>query len=78
MASNFFEDDVGNKSSTRLMCLIALIAAIGFGYLTLIVPAVDRQTGIFITFGFLIAAFAPKTLQKYIELNHGGFLDKPK
>lgn len=60
----FFQEDNGNKSSMRLMSFTALIAGIVFALLT-ILRASDE--GIYITFGFLIAAFAPKALQKFAE-----------
>ena len=78
--SAFLEDDNGNKSSMRLMSMIALVAAIIFGYLTVKAggdvsaaagaagaAAATAVNGIYVTFSFLISAFAPKTIQKYIE-----------
>ena len=64
----FFEDDKGNLSSMRLMSFIALIAAIIFGVLTILIKDVNSGNGIYITFGFLLAAFAPKALQKFAEI----------
>ncbi len=69
---NFLQDDKGNASSMRLMCIMSLLAAIGFGYLTMSVIGTDHQTGVQITTLFLIAAFAPKALQKYIENSNYG------
>ena len=66
--SRFFQEENGKPSSMRLMSFVALLAAIAFGALTLLV--VDGDTageGVFISFGFLIAAFAPKALQKFAE-----------
>lgn len=55
----------------RAMSFIALVAAIGFGAVTLTQSGAGTEgihaEGIYITFGFLLAAFAPKTLQKYAE-----------
>ncbi len=48
----------------RLMGFTALIAAIIFGALT-ILGAGKGPEGIYITIGFLIAAFAPKAHQKF-------------
>jgi hypothetical protein len=64
---NFLEDDKGNKSSMRLMCLCSLFAAMIFGYVTITGGCTDRQTGVQITLIFVLAAFAPKAVQKYIE-----------
>ena len=63
----FLDEDAGQKSSMRLMCFISLIAAIGFGAITLLVKGPDGSTGLFITMGFLLGAFAPKALQKFME-----------
>lgn len=65
--SGFFEEDNRNLSSMRLMSFVALIAAIIFGVLTVLVKDVNESTGIYITFGFLLAGFAPKALQKFAE-----------
>lgn len=67
---NFLQDDKGNNSSMRLMCLISLCAAIVFGFIAL-THSSTNQNDIQITALFLIAAFAPKTLQKHIELKNG-------
>jgi hypothetical protein len=67
-AAGFFEDDVGNLSSMRLMCVIALVASIGFGLITTLHPAASQdENGLYITFAFLLGAFAPKALQKVVE-----------
>ena len=65
--AGFFEEDNGKISSMRLMSFIALIAAIIFGFLTILLKDVNATNGIYITFGFLLAAFAPKALQKFAE-----------
>lgn len=65
----FFLEDNGSKSSMRLMSFIALMAAIAFGALTLLNPTktINGTDGIYITFGFLLSAFAPKAVQKFAE-----------
>lgn len=65
-SSSFFQEDNGNYSSMRLMCFIALLAAIIFGFLTIQLKS-ENDTGVYITFGFLISAFAPKAVQKFAE-----------
>ncbi len=62
--STFFQEDNGNLSSMRLMCFVSLIASILFGILTIYTA---NQDGIIVTFGFLLGAFAPKTVQKFAE-----------
>jgi hypothetical protein len=70
-APGFFQEDNGNYSSMRLMSMVALIAAIVFGFLTILGPGGSNNAantnGIYITFGFLISAFAPKAVQKFAE-----------
>ena len=66
----FLQDDNGNNSSMRLMSIISLLAAILFGYLTLKISlniTSNSDIGLYLTFGFLLAAFAPKAAQKLIE-----------
>jgi len=66
----FFEEDNGARSEMRLMCFVSLLAAIGFGLLTILLSAAgksDGGNGLFITFGFLVGAFAPKAVQKFAE-----------
>lgn len=63
----FLDEDNGTKSSMRLMCFISLMAAIGFGAITLLRAGTDGSTGLFMTMGFLLGAFAPKALQKVVE-----------
>ncbi len=65
--TGFLEDNQGNPSSMRLMSVIALIASIVFGLLTTLLPAGQGINGLYITMAFLLAAFAPKALQKFAE-----------
>lgn len=65
----FLEDDKGNPSSMRLMSVIALIASTTFGMLTILHPIASKEAnGLYITVAFLLAAFAPKALQKFAEV----------
>jgi hypothetical protein len=65
----YFQEDNGNYSSMRLMSMVALIAAILFGLLTVlgVGGSTNAGNGIYITFGFLVSAFAPKAVQKFAE-----------
>ena len=63
----YLTDDSGQPSSMRLMSMLALIAAIALGFLTLLGHAPEAQNGLYLTALFLIAAFAPKALQKFAE-----------
>ncbi len=72
---NFLTDNQGHKSSIRLMCFFALITAIIFGSLSLINAHKSSNTNnnssssdVNMTFIFLVAAFAPKALQKFAEI----------
>ncbi len=73
--AGFLQEDNGNKSCMRFMCLNSFYAAVIFGAVTLLYrpggAAVDTQTGIIITFGFLLGAFAPKAVQKFAETKIG-------
>lgn len=65
-------DDKGNLSSMRLNSIIALFSSIGFGFITILDKCKGaeeglKSEGVLITFGFLLAAFAPKALQKFAE-----------
>tara|TARA_Y100000294_G_scaffold115951_1_gene107509 strand:- start:213 stop:515 length:303 start_codon:yes stop_codon:yes gene_type:complete len=62
----FFQEDSGNKSSIRLMSFVALLASIIFALITMLHKDAGVE-GIYIVFGFLLAAFAPKALQKFAE-----------
>ena len=69
MAENnvgLFTEDNGNPSFMRFGSFAALIASIGFGSVTIYMAS---EQGVLITFGFLIAAFAPKAVQKFAEVN---------
>ena len=64
----FLEDHQGNSSSMRLMSFTALLAAIAFGVITLYKFGGEMSwDGLYLTTAFLIAAFAPKSLQKFAE-----------
>jgi hypothetical protein len=63
----FLEDDQGKASSMRLMSMISLIASIAFGLIVTLRTAFS-ENGLYITIAFLIAAFAPKALQKFAEV----------
>jgi hypothetical protein len=65
-AGGFFKEDNGHKSSMRLMCFTSLIASIIFGLIA-IMHGGSGSEGIYITFGFLLGAFAPKAVQKFAE-----------
>jgi hypothetical protein len=60
----FLEEEPGKFSTTRLMSLISLAAACGFGYLTL---TTNSDSGILITVSFLTAAFGGKVASKAFE-----------
>ncbi|MGB8691338.1 MAG: hypothetical protein WCD53_29005 [Microcoleus sp.] len=59
-----FQEDHGKYSTMRAMSFIALIAAIVFGAMTM--TGKDSE-GKYITTAFLVAAFAPKAVQKFAE-----------
>ncbi len=66
--AGFLEDHQGNASSMRLMSVTSLVASIVFGLVSVLHPAArDGANGLYITMAFLLAAFAPKALQKFAE-----------
>lgn len=73
--TNFFTDDIGKSSSMRLMSFISLIAAIVFASLTM-TSQDSKSEGIYLTASFLIAAFAPKAVQKFAEVEQEKLLHR--
>lgn len=65
--NGYLTDDEGHPSSMRLMSIVALMAAIAFGILTLLDGADHDYNGLYLTTAFLLGAFAPKALQKFAE-----------
>ena len=64
----YLDDDKGAPSSMRLMSMVALFASIAFGAISILHTAAGKnENGLYITFAFLLAAFAPKALQKFAE-----------
>jgi hypothetical protein len=64
----FLDDHKGDPSSMRLMSVTALLASIAFGLIVILHSEASRsENGLYITIAFLIAAFAPKALQKFAE-----------
>ena len=63
----YLTDDHGHPSSMRLMSMLALTAAIAFGLITVLAKDVNQENGLYITVLFVLAAFAPKALQKFAE-----------
>lgn len=61
----FFQDSDGNPSQMRLMCFLSLMASFAFGWLAVKMP--DNQNSLYVFYGFLIGAFAPKAIQKFAE-----------
>lgn len=62
--AEFLQEDTGKYSTMRAMSFIALIAAIVFGAMT--ITNKDSE-GRYITTAFLVAAFAPKAVQRFAE-----------
>ena len=63
----YLTDDNGHPSSMRLMSFVALLAAIVFGLIVLLHEGANDLNGLYLTIAFLLAAFAPKALQKFAE-----------
>lgn len=65
--STYLEDDNGNKSAMRAMSILSLVAAIVFAWLVVTGSGNDSD-GLKIVYAFLVAAFAPKVVQKFAEV----------
>lgn len=63
--TGYFEEGEGSQSAMRIMCFLSLLAAIGFGLLTILQEQADP--GVYITTMFVLGAFAPKAVQKFAE-----------
>ena len=68
--AGLFEDDEGNFSSMRVMSFISIFAAIGYSIMTFSVTSeTSIETRKYVISAFLIGAFLPKVIQKYVEKN---------
>ena len=63
--AEFLQGNNGKYSTMRAMSFIALIAAIVFGAITITSNDPDCTE---ITIAFLVAAYAPKAVQRFAEL----------
>lgn len=62
----FLKDNMGKTSSMRIMSFFSLFASFYFAHLAI---SLDSQIGLYIVPLFVVGAFAPKAVQKYIELS---------
>ncbi|MEG4031204.1 MULTISPECIES: hypothetical protein [unclassified Microcoleus] len=62
--AEIIQEDNGKYSTMRAMSFIALISAIVFGAITI---TSNDSEGKYITTAFLVAAFAPKAVQRFAE-----------
>lgn len=70
VTKRFFSDDAGNPSSMRLMSMLALLVAAALAFVEVLAAgSVDSKTELVIY--FLVAAFAPKAVQKFAEGTSG-------
>lgn len=62
------QDHSGKPSTMRMMNVLSLFASMVFGYMAMAHPVASQgENGIYITFGFLVGAFAPKAIQSFSE-----------
>lgn len=64
MLKTFLSDDSGNPSTIRVMSMLALISAIGYGIMIIDDPTAEQVR---LVGQMLIGAFAPKAVQKFAE-----------
>ena len=69
-----FQEDNGNYSSMRLMCVTSLVAAIGAAWL--VMQDKGGDSGMMIFMIFMLGAYAPKLVQKFIEKHIGMSLNE--
>ncbi len=62
----FLSDDHGNPSSMRLMSMLALIVAAGLAFVEVMGWGSNGSKTELVLY-FLVAAFAPKAVQKFAE-----------
>ncbi len=65
-SKRFFSDDLGNPSSMRLMSMLALIVAAFLAIVQIFEWGSDGDKTELVLY-FLVAAFAPKAVQKFAE-----------
>jgi len=66
--AGYLRDHEGNKSEIRVMSVLAFFAAIGTQVLAYIKPPTDYYFTVYVFTAWLIAAFAPKVVQKFAEI----------
>jgi hypothetical protein len=67
--SKTFQDNEGNSSLTRVMSFMCLLWSMAVSLITLIKPMPNASVdGVYLVIMFLIAAFAPKVIQKFAEV----------
>lgn len=64
----YLTDNEGNKSEVRVMSVFAFLAAVITSIFILWKPPADYFIGLYIFTAWLIAAFAPKVVQKFAEI----------
>ena len=63
---SYLDDDKGNPSSMRLMSMLALIVAAGLAFVEVFEWGSAESKSELVLY-FLVAAFAPKAIQKFAE-----------
>ena len=63
----FLEEGYKQKSAMRLMCFISLMASLCFAFIS-IFKSDTKEVSLQLSYTFLVAAFAPKAIQKFAEL----------
>jgi hypothetical protein len=66
--AGFLDEDNGNHSSMRLMCLMSLVSAIGYAVMIKMGRYEMNQYDMIIFMAFLVGAFVPKSIQKLAEV----------
>lgn len=64
----FFTDNAGNPSAMRLMSMMAFWVSAVIAFVNAFNLDGSSETSVDLALYFLIAAFTPKTVQKFVEL----------
>lgn len=62
----YLDNDLGQRSAMRLMCVIGLGASVLFGLLAMLMPGA-AQTGLYLAGMYATLAYGGKAVQRFIE-----------
>ena len=66
MRTKWYEEEPGEQSSMRIMCMISLWMGSLLGWFAILTKQLDMNVIALVSL-FIVAAFAPKAVQKFAE-----------